>query len=88
MAFRAGGTPLGRALLEACHGPPLHLAGHLKINTWQGRETAELHIRDAAPALSGSAAAAPEFLYVEGEGSFEFERTASRLREMQSEEWG
>ena len=35
-----------------------------------------------------SAAAAPEFLYVEGEGTFEFERTASRLREMQSEEWG
>ncbi len=35
-----------------------------------------------------SAAAEPEYLYVEGEGSFEFERTASRLREMQSEGWG
>ncbi|SEQ73561.1 cell division protein ZapE [Loktanella sp. DSM 29012] len=35
-----------------------------------------------------SAAAAPEFLYREGEGSFEFERTASRLREMQSDGWG
>ena len=35
-----------------------------------------------------SAAAVPEYLYVEGEGSFEFERTASRLREMQSEGWG
>lgn len=35
-----------------------------------------------------SAAAAPEYLYIEGEGTFEFERTASRLREMQSEEWG
>lgn len=34
-----------------------------------------------------SAAAAPEYLYVEGEGSFEFERTASRLREMQSDDW-
>ena len=34
------------------------------------------------------AAAEPEFLYVEGEGSFEFERTASRLREMQSQRWG
>ena len=34
------------------------------------------------------AAAAPEFLYIEGEGSFEFERTASRLREMQSDGWG
>jgi len=34
-----------------------------------------------------SAAAAPEMLYQEGEGSFEFERTASRLREMQSDDW-
>lgn len=35
-----------------------------------------------------SAAAAPELLYVEGTGTFEFERTASRLREMQGEGWG
>jgi len=34
------------------------------------------------------ATAEPEYLYVEGEGSFEFGRTASRLREMQSEGWG
>lgn len=34
-----------------------------------------------------SAAAAPEMLYLEGEGTFEFERTASRLREMQSDSW-
>jgi len=34
-----------------------------------------------------SAAAAPEMLYLEGEGTFEFERTASRLREMQSADW-
>jgi cell division protein ZapE len=26
-------------------------------------------------------------LYTEGEGSFEFERTASRLKEMQSKNW-
>ena len=35
-----------------------------------------------------SAADVPERLYTEGEGTFEFERTASRLREMQSEGWG
>ena len=35
-----------------------------------------------------SAAAEPERLYIEGEGSFEFERTASRLREMQDANWG
>lgn len=43
---------------------------------------------EAGVRLICSAAAEPEFLYVEGEGSFEFVRTASRLREMQSEEWG
>lgn len=35
-----------------------------------------------------TAAAKPEALYVAGEGSFEFERTASRLREMMSDGWG
>ena len=34
-----------------------------------------------------SAAAEPEYLYLEGEGVFEFERTVSRLNEMQSESW-
>ncbi|MEM6482871.1 MAG: cell division protein ZapE [Pseudomonadota bacterium] len=42
---------------------------------------------EARVRLICSAAAKPEFLYVEGEGAFEFERTASRLREMQSEDW-
>ncbi len=35
-----------------------------------------------------TAAAKPEMLYVEGEGTFEFERTASRLNEMQASDWG
>lgn len=43
----------------------------------------EAHVR-----LVASAAAEPEYLYLEGEGSFEFERTASRLREMQGQDWG
>ncbi|WP_210529191.1 cell division protein ZapE [Rubellimicrobium arenae] len=38
--------------------------------------------------LFASAAAAPDKLYVEGEGSFEFARTASRLMEMQAADWG
>ncbi|MFT5649360.1 MAG: cell division protein ZapE [Yoonia sp.] len=42
---------------------------------------------EAKVRLICSAAAIPEMLYVEGEGTFEFERTASRLREMQSDDW-
>ena len=43
---------------------------------------------EAKVRLICSAAARPEMLYVEGDGAFEFERTASRLREMQAEDWG
>ncbi|MCY4305836.1 MAG: cell division protein ZapE [Aestuariivita sp.] len=43
----------------------------------------EAHVR-----LICSADAQPEMLYVEGEGTFEFERTSSRLREMQAVDWG
>ena len=43
---------------------------------------------EARVRLICSAAAAPEMLYLEGEGTFEYERTASRLREMQAEGWG
>ncbi len=42
----------------------------------------EGHVR-----LVASADAEPEALYTEGTGAFEFERTASRLREMQGADW-
>jgi cell division protein ZapE len=43
---------------------------------------------EAKVTLFCSAAARPDMLYVEGEGTFEFERTASRLVEMQAADWG
>ena len=43
---------------------------------------------EARVRLICSAADIPERLYIEGSGSFEFERTASRLREMQGKGWG
>ena len=43
---------------------------------------------EAKVRLICSAADEPERLYVEGTGAFEFERTASRLREMQDAHWG
>lgn len=43
---------------------------------------------EAKVRLICSAADVPERLYLEGSGAFEFERTASRLREMQAADWG
>ncbi len=43
---------------------------------------------EAKVELICSAASVPETLYLEGEGAFEFERTASRLQEMQDPTWG
>jgi cell division protein ZapE len=42
---------------------------------------------EARVRLICAAADVPERLYVEGEGTFEFARTASRLREMQAADW-
>ena len=49
IAFRAIGTPLGEALLGA-RGNPIHAAGRLKRNEWNGQVSAQLEIEDAAPA--------------------------------------
>ncbi|CAN0582721.1 unnamed protein product, partial [Ectocarpus sp. 12 AP-2014] len=48
IAFRAVETPLGEALMAARGGGPLHVAGTLSINSWQGRETVQLRILDVA----------------------------------------
>ena len=48
VAFRMADTPLGRALLHGDRTTPLHLAGSLKIDTWNGVERVELHIGDGA----------------------------------------
>ncbi len=53
IAFRAAGQPLGDLLMGA-GGMPLHVAGHLRRDSWGGREKIELQIDDAAdPRQSG-----------------------------------
>ena len=47
IAFRAAGQPLGDLLMGA-GGLPLHVAGHLRRDSWGGREKIELQIDDAA----------------------------------------
>ncbi len=47
IAFRAVGQPLGRALMEA-RGQPLHVAGTLSIDRWQGTERVQLRVSDVA----------------------------------------
>lgn len=47
MAFRSVDAPLGEALLKH-RAQGYHILGQLKINEWQGRKTAEMHIIDAA----------------------------------------
>jgi single-stranded-DNA-specific exonuclease len=49
MAFRAAGQPLGRALIEN-RGRPVHVAGCLAIDRWQGAERVSLTVRDMAVA--------------------------------------
>jgi len=46
-AFRVAGTPLGETLLSG-EGLTLHVAGHLRRSSWQGRDSVELLIEDAA----------------------------------------
>ena len=47
VAFRAADQPVGAALLSS-GGLPLHVAGHLRRGTWNGRDKRELVIEDVA----------------------------------------
>ncbi len=46
-AFRVAGTELGDLLLQG-EGAPLHIAGRVRRTSWQGNESVELLIEDAA----------------------------------------
>lgn len=52
IAFRAIDSELGEALLKA-GTQPLHLAGHIAVNEWQGKKTVQFQIVDAAPVWAG-----------------------------------
>jgi single-stranded-DNA-specific exonuclease len=47
VAFRALDRPLGRALLAAS-GRPMHFAGRIKLDRWQGELRVTFQIEDAA----------------------------------------
>lgn len=89
------GRPLGPAdylalvekvkLLMLEHVPQL---GPTRANEAKRFVTLIDTLYEAKTRLIMSAAAIPEELYVSGTGAFEFERSASRLREMQAADWG
>ncbi len=47
IAFRAAGTPLGEGLLKS-RGRPIHAAGRLRADDWNGQARVQLQIEDAA----------------------------------------
>ncbi len=49
IAFRAMDSLLGTSLLKA-GSTPFHLAGHVSVNEWNGKQTVDFQIVDAAPA--------------------------------------
>ncbi|MGD1888396.1 MAG: single-stranded-DNA-specific exonuclease RecJ [Cohaesibacteraceae bacterium] len=53
IAFRAADTPLGELLLEVLGLSPLHVVGSLSRNSWQGRDSAQLRLTDAAKPATG-----------------------------------
>jgi single-stranded-DNA-specific exonuclease len=53
IAFRAADGPLGEVLLST-RGVPVHVAGNLRGNHWQGTTKPQLIIQDAAVATPGA----------------------------------
>ena len=49
IAFRAATTALGETLLSAGNDKPLHIAGTLSLDHYQGREEVQVRVQDAAP---------------------------------------
>ena len=47
IAFRAMGQPIGQALL-ASRGQPVHAAGTLSVDRWNGNERVQFRIMDIA----------------------------------------
>ena len=47
IGFRCAETALGKAL-HAANGPPMHLAGTVKLDTWQGQQRVQFTIEDGA----------------------------------------
>ena len=58
VAFRAADQPVGKALLASA-GMPLHVAGHLRRDTWNGRDRRELLIEDVADPRRGQTGSDP-----------------------------
>jgi single-stranded-DNA-specific exonuclease len=58
ISFRSADKDLGKALIEN-RGQPVHMAGHLNVDRWQGAERVQLRILDMASAgpMSGSMSA-------------------------------
>jgi single-stranded-DNA-specific exonuclease len=48
IAFRAAATPVGRVILDAGGDAPLHLAGTLGLDWWQGRAEVQMRLVDVA----------------------------------------
>jgi single-stranded-DNA-specific exonuclease len=55
IAFRSADKPLGQMLMQS-RGQPIHAAGTLSIDRWQGNERVQLRLLDVAPAGPGAGA--------------------------------